>query len=272
MTEPPLTLRVGRKQGRTLYQVEPDGTETLIGVVDTPELAAAIADAVNAASTSQTPPPPWIAAVVRSLETYEATHPKLLFESGAFTGRRIADCPAAILDLVPDSYRHGLPDVVPGTIDFDAFTEHPDQPTPGPQDIPDDQLDALIDRAEHDGLLPYPAAYHLARTAYRVGYAAALGYHITVSEDGDQVHIGDRPPAQDQPEPARTTEYGVFQLYDNGGDALIETYETRAEAEEFAAGIAHTVHTAANAADLPRFEYEIRRRQTWASDWTEVTA
>lgn len=39
MTEP-LRLRAGRSVGRTLYQVNPDGTEQLVGMVDTPELAA----------------------------------------------------------------------------------------------------------------------------------------------------------------------------------------------------------------------------------------
>lgn len=33
----------------------------------------------------------------------------------------------------------------------------------------------------------------LARAAYRVGYAAALGYEIEVNEDGDRVLVGDRP-------------------------------------------------------------------------------
>jgi len=37
-------LRAGRKVGRTLYDVD---TDALIGVVDTPELAAAIVSAVN---------------------------------------------------------------------------------------------------------------------------------------------------------------------------------------------------------------------------------
>lgn len=46
----PLRLRAGRSVGRTLYQVNPDGTEEPIGMVDTPELAALIVTAVNAAS------------------------------------------------------------------------------------------------------------------------------------------------------------------------------------------------------------------------------
>lgn len=44
----PLRLRVGRKVGRTLYRLNPDGSEDLIGVVDTRELAAEIVAAVNA--------------------------------------------------------------------------------------------------------------------------------------------------------------------------------------------------------------------------------
>lgn len=42
-----LRLRAGRKVGRTLYRVLPDGREELVGMVDTAELAAAIVDAVN---------------------------------------------------------------------------------------------------------------------------------------------------------------------------------------------------------------------------------
>lgn len=42
--------RVGRKVGRTIYQQtgpEPDDTDPLIGVMDTPELAALAVEAVN---------------------------------------------------------------------------------------------------------------------------------------------------------------------------------------------------------------------------------
>lgn len=46
----PLRLRVGRSQGRTLYRLHPDGTDELIGLVDTRELAAQIVAAVNAAA------------------------------------------------------------------------------------------------------------------------------------------------------------------------------------------------------------------------------
>jgi hypothetical protein len=49
MTES-LRLRAGRSVGRTLYQVSADGTEKLIGMVDTPELATLIITAVNSAS------------------------------------------------------------------------------------------------------------------------------------------------------------------------------------------------------------------------------
>lgn len=34
-----MTWRTGRKLFRTLYEVSPDGTERLIGMMDTPELA-----------------------------------------------------------------------------------------------------------------------------------------------------------------------------------------------------------------------------------------
>jgi hypothetical protein len=46
-----LQLRTGRKVGRTLYQVHPDGTERLIGLIDTPELARQVTAAVNGASS-----------------------------------------------------------------------------------------------------------------------------------------------------------------------------------------------------------------------------
>lgn len=51
-------LRVGRSVGRTLYRMLPDGSEELIGVVDTRELAGAIVAAVNARAVpvSDTPP------------------------------------------------------------------------------------------------------------------------------------------------------------------------------------------------------------------------
>lgn len=51
MTEP-LRLRAGAA-GHTLYQVNPDGTETLIGMVDTRDLAAQIVNAVNGVPARQ---------------------------------------------------------------------------------------------------------------------------------------------------------------------------------------------------------------------------
>lgn len=50
MADVPLRLRAGTKVHRTLYRVNPDGTETLIGIVDTAELAAQIVAAVNEAA------------------------------------------------------------------------------------------------------------------------------------------------------------------------------------------------------------------------------
>ena len=45
-----MPMRVGRKLGRTLYFVTGDGPDKdlCIGIVDTPEIAAAICEAVNA--------------------------------------------------------------------------------------------------------------------------------------------------------------------------------------------------------------------------------
>lgn len=45
--------RVGRHVGRTVYRqtgTDPDGTDVLIGVMDTPELARQVVDAVNRAA------------------------------------------------------------------------------------------------------------------------------------------------------------------------------------------------------------------------------
>jgi hypothetical protein len=47
-TGQPLRLRAGTKVHRTLYRVHDDGTEDLIGMVDTADLAAHIVAAVNA--------------------------------------------------------------------------------------------------------------------------------------------------------------------------------------------------------------------------------
>ncbi len=49
----PLKLRTGRTVGRTLYRqvgAEPSDDDQLIGVMDTPELAAMVVAAVNAAA------------------------------------------------------------------------------------------------------------------------------------------------------------------------------------------------------------------------------
>lgn len=43
-------LRTGRKVGRTLYALLEEGGDALVGLLDTPELARAVAAAVNAAA------------------------------------------------------------------------------------------------------------------------------------------------------------------------------------------------------------------------------
>lgn len=43
-------LRTGRKVGRTVYLLLEDGGDALVGLMDTPELAAAVAAAMNAAA------------------------------------------------------------------------------------------------------------------------------------------------------------------------------------------------------------------------------
>lgn len=51
-----MTWRVGRSVGRTIYrQVGPDATKAdeLIGLMDTPELARMVVDAVNALSITE---------------------------------------------------------------------------------------------------------------------------------------------------------------------------------------------------------------------------
>lgn len=39
--------RAGRSVGRTIYAVQPDGSEQLVGVMDTRELAAEVVEAMN---------------------------------------------------------------------------------------------------------------------------------------------------------------------------------------------------------------------------------
>jgi hypothetical protein len=74
----------------------------------------------------------------------------------------------------------------------------PARPGPsGPQDIPDEwMLPFLREATAHDALLTHPDTdyyRHPIRSAYRLGYAAAMGCEITVSPEGDAVLIGDRP-------------------------------------------------------------------------------
>ncbi len=47
MTARVVRYRTGTKVGRTIYAIGDDGTETLIGMLDTPELAAMFVQAVN---------------------------------------------------------------------------------------------------------------------------------------------------------------------------------------------------------------------------------
>ncbi len=42
--------RTGRSVGRTIYRVQPDGSEELVGVMDTRELAAEVVAALNGRS------------------------------------------------------------------------------------------------------------------------------------------------------------------------------------------------------------------------------
>jgi hypothetical protein len=60
------------------------------------------------------------------------------------------------------------------------------------QDIPDDQLDAILEGAHRTGLGAAEWGRQAAHDAYRIGYAAALGYEITLDEGG-RVGVGDRP-------------------------------------------------------------------------------
>jgi hypothetical protein len=60
------------------------------------------------------------------------------------------------------------------------------------QDIPADQLDALSDGITTSGLPIFDATIGALRQAYRIGFAAALGYEITLDEGG-RVGVGDRP-------------------------------------------------------------------------------
>lgn len=50
--------------------------------------------------------PNWVMDLLIDLEDQSAVHPKLLFESGAFTGTRIYDwCPCQALEKVPANVR-----------------------------------------------------------------------------------------------------------------------------------------------------------------------
>jgi hypothetical protein len=60
------------------------------------------------------------------------------------------------------------------------------------QDIPDDQLGALWQQIYHDPGPTHSAVLDGLRWAYRVGYAAALGYQIEVTDAG--VMVCDRGP------------------------------------------------------------------------------
>jgi hypothetical protein len=56
--------RVGRKVGRTIYRqiaVEPSDNDELIGVMDTPELAALVVAAVNNREEAHAEQGPWSA-------------------------------------------------------------------------------------------------------------------------------------------------------------------------------------------------------------------
>jgi hypothetical protein len=45
--------RTGRSVGRTIYQVQPDGSDRLVGMLDTRELAQDFVDAINARVAAQ---------------------------------------------------------------------------------------------------------------------------------------------------------------------------------------------------------------------------
>ncbi len=47
MTARVARFRTGTKVGRTIYAIGDDGTEALVGMLDTPELAALFVEAVN---------------------------------------------------------------------------------------------------------------------------------------------------------------------------------------------------------------------------------
>lgn len=80
--------------------------------------------------------------------------------------------------------------------------------TPGPQELPDELLRALLRQVvaeEGLGVTEDMLLLHartdtwrlVLKSAYRVGYAAALGYEVTVDEAGDRVVVGDRIEAAD---------------------------------------------------------------------------
>lgn len=74
--------------------------------------------------------------------------------------------------------------------------------TEQPADIPADQLAALIRDmpSGNFGRSPYEIEIVCGalRSAYRVGYAAALGYEVTIDDLSDRIHIGDRPDTENQ--------------------------------------------------------------------------
>lgn len=43
-----MPFRTGRHLGRTVYRIDGDGVDTLIGLMDTPELGAEVVEALNA--------------------------------------------------------------------------------------------------------------------------------------------------------------------------------------------------------------------------------
>lgn len=81
------------------------------------------------------------------------------------------------------------------TRDVDLVRSMPRVPSQG-QDIPADQLNAVLEDAHATGQDSAEWARQVARIAYRLGYAAALGYEIEI-EDG-RLGVGDRP----EPAPA----------------------------------------------------------------------
>lgn len=112
--------------------------------------------------------------------------------------------PAADLAWYNNHTAKTLDERPPSAAAFEASGADPSwvrPPAPEPsqgQDIPTDQIDAIVGQAEEveggRGQIAFPGT--LARLAYRIGFAAALGYEITVSEDGGGVVIGDRPGGQ----------------------------------------------------------------------------